>query len=85
MFKIFRYYPRHFVIFIIKFYQQKIKRDNSSLKALYPQLFCRFKPSCSDYSIQAIEKYGIFKGGLKACYRVLRCNPFNKGGDDPLI
>ncbi len=85
MFKAFRYYPRHFVILIIKFYQNKIKKDNHYLKTQYPQFFCRFKPSCLEYSIQAIEKYGIFKGGLKACYRALRCNPFNKGGDDPLI
>jgi len=45
---------------------------------------CRFRPTCSDYSLQAIEKYGVIKGGLKSLWRVLRCNPFGRGGYDPL-
>jgi putative membrane protein insertion efficiency factor len=45
---------------------------------------CRFVPSCSDYGYQAIEKYGIIRGGAMAVWRVLRCNPFNKGGYDPV-
>ncbi|SNR82370.1 membrane protein insertion efficiency factor YidD [Desulfurobacterium atlanticum] len=43
---------------------------------------CRFYPSCSDYAILSIEKYGVLKGSLKAFWRVLRCNPFSKGGVD---
>ncbi len=85
MFKIFRFYPRHIAISVIKFYQRTLSFDHGPLKTLYPHGFCRFNPSCSEYGIQAIEKYGILKGGLKACWRVLRCNPFNKGGNDPLI
>ncbi len=45
---------------------------------------CRFYPTCSTYAIQAIEKYGIIKGSIKAAYRIIRCNPFNKGGYDPV-
>ncbi len=45
---------------------------------------CRFVPSCSDYGYQAIEKYGIIRGGAMGVWRVLRCNPFNKGGIDPV-
>jgi putative membrane protein insertion efficiency factor len=45
---------------------------------------CRFYPTCSEYSIQALEKYGIIKGGAKSIWRILRCNPFNKGGYDPV-
>jgi len=45
---------------------------------------CRFHPTCSEYAMQAIEKYGVFKGGLKSIWRVLRCNPWNKGGFDPV-
>ena len=45
---------------------------------------CRFVPSCSDYGYQAIEKYGIIRGGGMTVWRVLRCNPFNKGGYDPV-
>lgn len=45
---------------------------------------CRFYPSCSEYGIQAFTKYGVIKGGALTVWRVLRCNPFNKGGYDPL-
>ncbi|MHB1254014.1 MAG: membrane protein insertion efficiency factor YidD [Candidatus Humimicrobiaceae bacterium] len=45
---------------------------------------CRFYPTCSTYAIQALEKHGIIKGSIKALYRILRCNPFNKGGYDPV-
>lgn len=45
---------------------------------------CRFIPTCSAYAMQAIEKYGAWKGGLMALRRILRCNPFCKGGYDPV-
>ena len=45
---------------------------------------CRFYPTCSVYAIQAIEKYGAIRGGAMAIYRILRCNPFSKGGYDPV-
>ena len=52
---------------------------NSSIR------ICRFYPSCSEYTYQAVEKYGILTGGLKGLLRVLRCNPLSKGGEDPLL
>lgn len=45
---------------------------------------CRFYPSCSHYGYQAVYKYGLIKGSLMAAWRVLRCNPFNPGGFDPV-
>jgi putative membrane protein insertion efficiency factor len=45
---------------------------------------CRFYPSCSHYAYQAILKYGVIKGTLMAAWRLLRCNPFNPGGYDPV-
>lgn len=45
---------------------------------------CRFTPSCSVYGYEAIAKYGIIKGGTLAVWRVLRCNPFGRGGYDPV-
>ncbi len=45
---------------------------------------CRYHPSCSEYAYEAIEKYGIIKGGGMASWRLLRCNPFSKGGWDPV-
>ncbi|MBQ7564576.1 MAG: membrane protein insertion efficiency factor YidD [Lachnospiraceae bacterium] len=46
---------------------------------------CPYCPSCSEYGLLAVEKYGFIKGGAKAAWRILRCNPFSKGGYDPLI
>ncbi len=62
------------LIGLIKFYRRFI----SPLKPAS----CRFYPTCSEYAILAIKKYGAFKGGLKAMWRILRCNPFSKGGID---
>lgn len=50
----------------------------------YGAKICRFEPSCSRYTYTAIERYGIIKGGAMGVWRVLRCNPFNKGGYDPV-
>ncbi len=45
---------------------------------------CRFQPTCSQYAVEAIEKYGVLRGGWMAFLRILRCNPFFKGGYDPV-
>ncbi|MHC1736415.1 MAG: membrane protein insertion efficiency factor YidD [Ignavibacteriaceae bacterium] len=45
---------------------------------------CRFYPTCSEYAVQAFTKYGVIRGSIKSIWRILRCNPFNKGGLDPL-
>jgi len=45
---------------------------------------CRFAPTCSAYALEALEKYGALRGGFLAFKRVLRCNPFFKGGYDPV-
>lgn len=45
---------------------------------------CPYFPSCSQYGLEAVEKYGALKGGLLAVWRILRCNPFSKGGYDPV-
>lgn len=69
----------------IKIYQKTISLDHGPLKTLYPNGFCRFYPSCSQYGLEAVEKYGIIKGGIKTIWRIIRCNPWNKGGNDPLV
>ena len=45
---------------------------------------CRFVPTCSEYAMQAVEIHGVLKGGLLSLWRILRCNPFHKGGYDPV-
>ena len=80
----FKFYPRHIAVKILKIYQKTLSFDHGIFKFLYPNGFCRFHPTCSDYAIEAVEKYGFLRGGVKAIWRVLRCNPFNSGGFDPL-
>lgn len=55
-------------------------------KVLSPMLppSCRFTPSCSQYTIEAVEKYGLAKGGFMGIRRLLRCHPFSDGGFDPV-
>lgn len=67
---------RAFFIFLIKQYQKLIS-------PMFPPS-CRFYPTCSEYAVQSLNKYGVLKGGVKAIWRILRCNPWNKGGFDPV-
>ena len=69
--------PRLALLALIRLYQMTISRG-------LPPDTCRFYPSCSHYGYQAIYKYGAMKGGLMTAWRVLRCNPFNPGGIDPV-
>jgi len=69
--------PRLFLLSLIRIYQATFSR-------LLPSDTCRFFPSCSHYGYQAIYKHGAIKGSLLAIWRVLRCNPFNHGGFDPV-
>lgn len=73
------------ILSIIKTYQKTLSPDHSFwAKTYHPHGYCRFYPTCSQYSYEAIEKYGIVRGSVKAGYRVLRCNPWSKGGIDPV-
>lgn len=80
----FKFYPRYLAVKILRIYQKTLSFDHGVFKFLYPNGFCRFRPTCSDYAIEALKKYGFIKGGFKALGRVARCHPFNPGGFDPL-
>ena len=66
-------------IYLIEWYQKNISSflENRNIR-------CKYYPSCSEYTKQAIEKYGVIKGWLLGAKRILKCNPFSKGGYDPL-
>lgn len=70
---------KKFIIMIINGYQKHISSwlDVKGIK-------CKYYPSCSEYTKQAIEKYGVIKGSILGAIRILKCNPFSKGGYDPL-
>lgn len=61
---------------LVRFYRRAI--------SLFRPPCCRYTPTCSQYALEAIEKYGALKGGWMAFRRILRCNPFHKGGYDPV-
>jgi len=79
-----KYLPRQLVVNLIKIYQKTISFDHGFFKIFYPHGFCRFAPSCSQYGVEALTKYGLIRGGLMTVWRVIRCNPWNKGGYDPV-
>ena len=64
---------------LINFYQKKISPLIAS-----KNIHCKFYPTCSEYTKQAIEKYGVLRGVIKGIIRVFKCNPFSKGGYNPL-
>ena len=65
------------LLYLIRFYRKYL----SPMKVY---THCIYIPTCSEYALEAIEKYGAFKGGLLTVWRILRCNPFAKGGYDPV-
>lgn len=67
---------RKIIIFLIEKYQKYISPILGNN--------CKYYPTCSEYAKQAIEKYGAFKGSFYGIKRILKCNPFSKGGYDPL-
>ncbi|MFA6514185.1 MAG: membrane protein insertion efficiency factor YidD [Patescibacteria group bacterium] len=78
------YISKKIVVALISVYQKTLSFDHGFLKIFYPHGFCRFTPTCSEYGKEAIEKYGVIKGGKMAAFRVIRCNPFSSGGYDPV-
>ena len=67
---------KRFLLWLIRIYRKYISPGKPPC--------CRFYPTCSAYALEAIEKYGAFRGCALAIYRILRCNPFCKGGYDPV-
>ena len=68
--------PKRVLLWLIRFYR-------ANLSTLHPAC-CRFTPTCSQYAMEAVEKYGAAKGGYLALRRILRCHPFHEGGYDPV-
>ncbi len=75
---------RLLLLFIIRIYQKTLSFDHGPLAKVFPFWGCRFYPSCSQYTYQAIAKHGVFRGLWLGVKRLVRCNPFSKGGHDPV-
>lgn len=71
------------VIGVIKIYQKTISPDHGVFSHGERHV-CRYEPTCSQYTIDAVQKYGVLTGVGKGAWRILRCNPWSKGGYDPV-
>jgi len=67
---------------VIRLYQKTLSPDTGWFSSLFPYGYCRFHPTCSEYTYRSIDKYGVIRGTAKGTWRILRCNPYSKGGID---
>lgn len=76
---------RGLLLSLIKLYQKSWFFRSKILKSLFlSDAVCRFRPTCSQYTYQAIQKYGILRGGYLGLRRIVRCHPWSKGGWEPV-
>lgn len=74
---------RTILLSTIRLYQKLLSPDHSFwARFVFPSGYCKFSPTCSEYSYQVINKKGALKGSPKAVWRILRCNPWTRGGVD---
>lgn len=66
------------ILNLIRSYKKHLSLDEKGVRV------CRFSPTCSEYTYEAIDKYGVIRGGFMGFGRILRCNPLSKGGYDPV-
>jgi hypothetical protein len=76
------YLPRNFFCGLIKVYQKTISPDHGLFKVFFAPGYCKFQPTCSVYCYDTLKKHGVIKGLPLSIWRILRCNPWNKGGED---
>lgn len=72
------------ILILIKIYQKTLSFDHGMFKFLKPYGQCRFYPTCSEYTYQAVAKYGSLKGVWLGLKRIVRCHPWTEGGYDPV-
>jgi len=77
-------YMSSLAVKIIELYQRTLSPDEGWFRARFPGGYCQFTPHCSEYGKQAIIKHGVVRGSLLALWRIIRCNPWSKGGYDPV-
>jgi len=74
--------PRQPLLWLIRLYQKTLSPDHGWFRFLHPHGYCKYYPTCSEYSRKVIKRRGLLVGIPKTIWRVLRCNPWSKGGVD---
>ncbi len=75
-------YPKLFLLMLIRLYQKTLSFDHGFLRVFYPDGYCKYHPTCSEYGYTCIKRHGLVRGSVLTLWRVLRCNPFSSGGID---
>ena len=76
--------PRRLGQLLVRAYQKTLSPDHGPLKSLYKHGVCKFHPTCSEYTHEAIGRYGLIKGTIMGTKRIARCHPWSVGGHDPV-
>lgn len=80
-----RFIVKQLILFSIRAYQKTLSFDHGIFRTFFPHGYCKFHPTCSEYGYLAINRYGVLRGGFMTTKRILKCNPFSKGGIDPVL
>ena len=76
------YIIRFPILGLIRLYQKTVSPDHGFFSQFFPYGVCKYYPTCSEYGYEAIKRHGVLKGGGLAVWRILRCNPWSRGGRD---
>jgi putative membrane protein insertion efficiency factor len=76
--------PKNIGKVLIRLYQKTLSLDHSFWGKKLPYRICMYHPSCSEYTYQAVDRFGLIKGSIMGFFRIMRCNGFSDPGDDPV-